>query len=79
MNYLLIRHNVTDFGKWKSAYDAHAGARTAAGLKEERLLRNIDQSQRSYAALFGARFEQGEAVCRLGRSAGENERRWSNG
>jgi len=42
MNYILIRHQVADFAKWKSAYDAHSSARTSAGLKEEHLLRNID-------------------------------------
>jgi hypothetical protein len=42
MNYILIRHKVADFGKWKPVYDGHASARAAAGLKEERLLRNID-------------------------------------
>jgi hypothetical protein len=42
MNYILIRHEVTDFSKWKSAYDAHAGARQSAGLKQEKLLRNTD-------------------------------------
>jgi len=42
MNYILIRHKIADFGKWKPAYDADASARAAAGLKEERLLRNID-------------------------------------
>jgi cysteinyl-tRNA synthetase len=33
MNYILIHHQ---------AYDAHSSARTSAGLKEEHLLRNID-------------------------------------
>ncbi len=42
MNYILIRHQVADFSKWKSAYDAHASARQNAGLKQERLLRKID-------------------------------------
>jgi hypothetical protein len=42
MNYLLIRHKVSDFAKWKPTYDAHGSARTNAGLKEERLLRNSD-------------------------------------
>src|SRR5438874_9664484 len=42
MNYLLIRHKVADFAKWKPAYDAHGSARANAGLKEERLLRNVD-------------------------------------
>ena len=42
MNYILIRHKVADFGKWKPGYDAHASARTTAGLKEERVLRGAD-------------------------------------
>jgi len=42
MNYLLIRHKVADFAKWKPVYDAHGPARANAGLKEERLLRSID-------------------------------------
>jgi cysteinyl-tRNA synthetase len=42
MNYILIRHKVADFAKWKAVYDAHGSARADAGLKEERLLRNID-------------------------------------
>ena len=42
MNYLLIRHKVADFAKWKPAYDAHGSARANAGLKEEHLLRNTD-------------------------------------
>jgi len=42
MNYILIRHKVEDFSKWKPAYDGHASARASAGLKEEHLLRNID-------------------------------------
>jgi phage shock protein PspC (stress-responsive transcriptional regulator) len=43
MNYLLIRHNVADFTKWKAAYDAHAPAREQAGLKEVHLLRNSER------------------------------------
>lgn len=42
MNYLLIRHKVGDFAKWKPTYDAHSSARANAGLKEELLLRNSD-------------------------------------
>ena len=34
MNYLLIRHKVKDFKKWKAAYDAHGPARERAALKE---------------------------------------------
>jgi hypothetical protein len=42
MNYIMIRHKVADFAKWKPVYDAHASARNGAGLKEERLLRNSE-------------------------------------
>jgi hypothetical protein len=43
MRYLLVRHKVAEFDRWKSAYDAHLPSREKAGLKEERLLRNIDE------------------------------------
>ena len=42
MPHLLVRHKVSDFSKWKPAYDAHLPARKEAGLKEEHLLRNVD-------------------------------------
>ena len=42
MNYILIRHKVADFAKWKPVYDAHEPSRQNAGLKEEHLLRNAD-------------------------------------
>ena len=42
MNYILIHHKVTNFEKWKDAYDAHFLARATAGLKEEHLLHNVD-------------------------------------
>lgn len=42
MPYLLVRHKVADFSKWKPAYYAHSPARQKAGLKEEHLLRNTD-------------------------------------
>jgi hypothetical protein len=42
MPHIMIRHKVADFGKWKSVDEAHASARQNAGLKEERLLRSID-------------------------------------
>jgi heme-degrading monooxygenase HmoA len=42
MIHMLIRSKVADFVKWKPVYDAHAPARQNAGLKEEHLLRSID-------------------------------------
>jgi hypothetical protein len=41
MIHVLIRHKVTDFDRWKAVYDGRAGARKAAGLDEEHLLRSI--------------------------------------
>jgi hypothetical protein len=42
MPYLLVRHKVADFSKWKPVYDAHLPARQKADLKEKHLLRNVD-------------------------------------
>ncbi len=42
MNYLLARHKVADFSKWKPVFDAHLPARRKAGANETHLLRNID-------------------------------------
>jgi heme-degrading monooxygenase HmoA len=42
MTHVLIRHNVTDFAKWKPVYDAHLTARQNAGLREKNLLRSVD-------------------------------------
>jgi heme-degrading monooxygenase HmoA len=43
MRYLLVRQKVAEFDRWKSAYDAHLPSRQMAGLKEQHLLRNIDE------------------------------------
>jgi hypothetical protein len=53
MKYVMIRHQVADFPSWKVAYDAHAAARSAAGLKEERLLHNVDHKN-EVVMLFSA-------------------------
>ena len=42
--HLLVRYKVFDFAKWKSDYDADLSARQKAGLKEEHLFRNADDS-----------------------------------
>jgi hypothetical protein len=39
---MLVRHKAADFSKWKSVYDAHLSARQKAGLKQEHVLRSID-------------------------------------
>jgi hypothetical protein len=53
MPYVLVRHKVADFSKWKPAYDTHLPARQKAGLKEEHLLRNTDNPN-EVILLFGA-------------------------
>jgi hypothetical protein len=42
MPYVMVRHKVADFAKWKPAYESHKGARAAAGIKEGHVLRNVD-------------------------------------
>jgi hypothetical protein len=53
MDYLMIRHKVKDFKKWKAAYDAHGAAREGAGLKERCLLRHT-KSRNDVFILFQA-------------------------
>ena len=53
MNYVMIRHKVKDFKKWKAAYDAHSAAREGSGLKERCLLRNT-KSRKDVFILFQA-------------------------
>jgi len=40
--YMLIRHKVQDYGKWKAAFDAHGATRKTSGSKGGRLLRNAE-------------------------------------
>jgi hypothetical protein len=42
MNNVIIRHKVEDFNKWKPVYDGNLSARQAAGLKDIRLWRNLN-------------------------------------
>jgi heme-degrading monooxygenase HmoA len=42
MVYVLIRHKVGDYDKWKSVFDEHLTFRKAGGEKGGRLFRNID-------------------------------------
>jgi len=61
MNYLLVRHKVADFAKWKPVYDAHAPARANAGLKEEHLLRNIDNLNEVILLFSAAELDKAKA------------------
>lgn len=51
-NYVLVRHKVEDFAKWKAAYDAER-LRAAAGLSDEYLLQDADDPN-MITLLFGA-------------------------
>jgi hypothetical protein len=42
MAYLLVRHEVADFSRWKLVFDSHAEAQREAGLKVEKILRGLD-------------------------------------
>lgn len=52
-NYVLIRHRVEDFSTWKEAYDAHKPERRAAGVTENRLFQDTDDSN-TVTILFDA-------------------------
>ena len=43
MPYVLIRHKIRNFKKWKPGYDAHGTTRKKAGSKGARLFRNVDK------------------------------------
>ncbi|HMA32917.1 MAG TPA: antibiotic biosynthesis monooxygenase [Chloroflexia bacterium] len=42
MTYLLVRHNVEDYNKWRLAYDGHAGFRKESGSQGTRVLRDAN-------------------------------------
>ena len=42
MAHVMIRHKVTDFAKWKTAFQGHRPAREAAGLTDLHVWRNAD-------------------------------------
>ena len=44
MAYLLVRHKVKDFKKWKPFFDSHGVVRKASGSKGGKLFRNAENS-----------------------------------
>ena len=42
MPYMVIRHKVADYEKWKPEYEDHRSAREAAGIKDLYLWRNME-------------------------------------
>jgi heme-degrading monooxygenase HmoA len=46
MIYLLLRHTVEDYGRWKEGFDKHLAARQAGGATNEvYVMRNVDDAQ----------------------------------
>jgi hypothetical protein len=43
MSYLLARHRVKDYAKWKTVFDEHAGKRKELGSKGGRIFRNSER------------------------------------
>ncbi len=44
MPYLLVRHKVKDYAKWKAIFDEHGATRKAGGSKGGRLFRNAENA-----------------------------------
>jgi hypothetical protein len=45
MGYLLVRHKVKEFQEWKRFFDSHKGAQREAGLRIEKVMRNLYQPE----------------------------------
>lgn len=42
MTYMIVKHKIKDYDRWKPAFDKHASVRKAGGSKGGRLFRNTD-------------------------------------
>jgi len=45
MGYLLVRHKVKEYQEWKKSFDAHKTDQVSAGLRIERVMRNLYEPQ----------------------------------
>ena len=45
MPYLLERHKVHDYARWRTVFDADAAGREAAGCRGARIFRNADDPE----------------------------------
>ena len=45
MPFVLVRHRVQDFDRWKPFFESHEGERQGAGLRVAKLMRNADDPQ----------------------------------
>jgi len=80
MGYLLIRHKVEDYARWKAAYDEHEAARKAGGSQGERLFRSAGDPNEVVALLEwdelgkARRFAESDDLRQVMRRAGVAER-----
>jgi len=51
MAYVLVRHKVADYEKWKPVFDAHSATRKASGSKGGRLFRNASDENETVILL----------------------------
>ena len=79
MPYLLIRHKVKDYERWKPRFDEHAATRKASGSKSGRLFRS-SENPNEIVALFewddlelAQRFSQSENLRAVMQEAGVSE------
>ena len=76
MPYLLIRHKVKDYERWKRHFDEHAATRKASGSKKGRLYRNAANPNEVIALFEGddlalaRRFAQSENLRAVMQEAG---------
>lgn len=52
MHYLLVRHKVADFNRWREFYDSERHVREEAGLVEKNVFRNLNDPN-EVILLFG--------------------------
>ncbi len=45
MCYLIVRHKIQDFSKWKPIYDRHGAVRKQSGCTHEQLFRDAENPQ----------------------------------
>jgi hypothetical protein len=80
MPFLLIRHKVEDFARWKPIFDEHGAARKAGGSKGGWLFRSADDPNELIILLEwdnltnGRRFTQSEDLRKAMQRAGVADR-----
>ena len=64
MPYVLIRHKVRNFKKWKPAYDAHGTTRKKGGSQGARLFRNVDKPKETVILFKWSRLDAARKFAR---------------